>query len=149
MTGTATVALTELIPARADRRALLVATAANMGGLGLGPLSPDCSPVRRPSHHLGVRGVPGSAGRRGPGPAADPRNGEPTPAAHPALRRPRRPDPGRGEFLAAATAGFSAFSLLGLFAALAPTVLGSVMHQHSHAVQGRKCRPRFISFLWS
>jgi MFS family permease len=38
MTGTATVALTELIPARADRRALLVATAANMGGLGLGPL---------------------------------------------------------------------------------------------------------------
>ena len=38
MTGTATAALTELIPASASRRASLVATAANMGGLGLGPL---------------------------------------------------------------------------------------------------------------
>ena len=38
MTGTATAALTELVPAPAGRRASLVATAANMGGLGLGPL---------------------------------------------------------------------------------------------------------------
>jgi MFS family permease len=36
MTGTATAALTELAPA--SRRASLVATTANMGGLGLGPL---------------------------------------------------------------------------------------------------------------
>ncbi len=33
-------------------------------------------------------------------------------------------------------AGFAAFSLLGLFAALAPTFLGSVLHECSHAVQG-------------
>src|SRR5689334_2407030 len=38
MTGTATAAPTELVPASAGRRASLVATAANMGGLGLGPL---------------------------------------------------------------------------------------------------------------
>jgi MFS family permease len=38
MTGTATAALTELIPASDHRRASLVATAANIGGLGLGPL---------------------------------------------------------------------------------------------------------------
>ena len=38
MTGTATAALSELIPAPASRRASLAATAANMGGLGLGPL---------------------------------------------------------------------------------------------------------------
>jgi MFS family permease len=38
VTGTATAALTELIRASATRRASLVATAANMGGLGLGPL---------------------------------------------------------------------------------------------------------------
>src|ERR1700728_594973 len=38
MTGTATAMLTELIPTAAKRRASLVATAANMGGLGLGPL---------------------------------------------------------------------------------------------------------------
>ena len=36
MTGTATATLTELITA--GRQASLVATAANMGGLGLGPL---------------------------------------------------------------------------------------------------------------
>jgi MFS family permease len=33
-------------------------------------------------------------------------------------------------------AGFAAFSLLGLFAALAPTFLGNVLHERSHAVQG-------------
>ncbi len=38
MTGTATATLTELIPASASRRPSLVATAVNMGGLGLGPL---------------------------------------------------------------------------------------------------------------
>src|ERR1700689_714546 len=38
MTGTATATLTELIPADAHRRASLVATVANMAGLGLGPL---------------------------------------------------------------------------------------------------------------
>ena len=38
MTGTATATLTELVPASAGRRASLAATAANMGGLGLGPL---------------------------------------------------------------------------------------------------------------
>jgi hypothetical protein len=38
MTGTATAALTELVPASASRRASLVATAANRGGLGLGRL---------------------------------------------------------------------------------------------------------------
>ena len=48
MTGTATAALTELVPASASRRASLVATAANMGGLALGPSSPGSSPSTRP-----------------------------------------------------------------------------------------------------
>ena len=38
MTGTATATLTELVPASGRRRASLVATAANMAGLGLGSL---------------------------------------------------------------------------------------------------------------
>jgi MFS family permease len=46
------------------------------------------------------------------------------------------PERGRGEFIAAGVAGFAAFSLLGLFSALAPTFLGTVLHQSSHAVQG-------------
>jgi MFS family permease len=45
------------------------------------------------------------------------------------------PDRGRGEFIAAATAGFTAFSVLGLFSALAPTFLQR-MHEHSHATAG-------------
>ncbi len=50
---------------------------------------------------------------------------------------------GRKPVLAAAlglsalsTAAFAAFSLLGLFAALAPTFLGNVLHEDNHAVQG-------------
>jgi MFS family permease len=46
------------------------------------------------------------------------------------------PERGRSEFIAAAVAGFAAFALLGLFAALAPTFVGSVLHDNSHAVQG-------------
>src|ERR1700756_4860874 len=38
VTGTPPASPTELVPASASRRASLVATAANMGGLGLGPL---------------------------------------------------------------------------------------------------------------
>jgi MFS family permease len=59
-----------------------------------------------------------------------------------ALRRPVLrfaglgiPERGRGEFIAAAAAAFSAFSLLGLFSALAPTFLG-VMREHNHATAG-------------
>jgi MFS family permease len=43
---------------------------------------------------------------------------------------------GRAEFLAAGVAGFAAFTLLGLFTSLAPTFLGSVLHEHSRAVAG-------------
>jgi MFS family permease len=46
------------------------------------------------------------------------------------------PRAGRGEFIAAGFAGFAAFSLLGLFSALVPTFLGSVLHETSHAVAG-------------
>ena len=46
------------------------------------------------------------------------------------------PERGRSEFIAAGVAVFAAFSLLGLFAALAPTFLGNILHQNNHAVQG-------------
>jgi hypothetical protein len=57
------------------------------------------------------------------------------------------PERGRSEFIAAAVAGFAAFSLLGLFAALASTFLGSVLYQNSHAVQGAVVF--LLPFLWS
>jgi len=137
MTGTATAALTELLPAPASRRAPLVATAANMGGLGLGPLIAGLFAQYAPHPTTGVFEVylvmlaaaglcllfvPETV----------------SPRHRPTLRFAGLgiPEWGRGEFIAAAAAAFSAFSLLGLFAALAPTFLGSVMHEHSHAVQG-------------
>ena len=46
------------------------------------------------------------------------------------------PERGRAEFVAAGGGGFAAFSLLGLFAGLAPTFVGSVLHESNHAVQG-------------
>jgi MFS family permease len=137
MTGTATAALTELVPASASRRASLAATAANMGGLGLGPLIAGLFAQYAPHPtvlvfevYLGVLAaaslclllVPETVRQR----------------RRPTLRFGGLgiPERGRDEFIAAGVAGFAAFALLGLFAALAPTFLGTVLHENSHAVQG-------------
>jgi MFS family permease len=137
MTGTATAALTELIPAPASRRASLVATAANMGGLGLGPLIAGLFAQYAPHHttlvfeaYLAVLAAGGLCLLFVPETVS--------PRQRPTLRFAGLgiPEQGRGEFIAAGAAGFAAFSLLGLFSALAPTFLGSVLHEHSHAIQG-------------
>ena len=137
MTGTATAALAELVPASASRRASLVATAANMGGLGLGPLIAGLFAQYAPQPtvlvfevYLAVLAVAGLCLFLVPETVS--------PRRRPALRFAGLgiPERGRGEFIAAGVAGFAAFSLLGLFAALAPTFLGSVLHESSHAVQG-------------
>jgi MFS family permease len=137
MTGTATAALTELIPASASRRASLVATAANMGGLGLGPLIAGLF-AQYAAHpttvvfevYLAVLAAAGLCLFLVPETVS--------PRRWPALRFAGLgiPGQGRAEFIAAGAAGFAAFSLLGLFSALAPTFLGSVLHEDSHAVQG-------------
>ena len=137
MTGTATAALTELVPASASRRASLVATAANMGGVGLGPLIAGLFAQYLPHPttlvfevYLVVLAVAGLCLLLVPETVS--------PRRRPALRFAGLgiPERGRSEFIAAAVAGFAAFALLGLFAALAPTFVGSVLHDNSHAVQG-------------
>ncbi len=137
MTGTATAALTELVPAPAGRRASLVATAANMGGLGLGALVAGLFAQYLPhpttlvfAVYLALLAAAGGCLLFIPETVR--------PRRRPALRFAGLglPARGRGEFIAAAAAAFSAFSLLGLFSALAPTFLGSVLHEHNHAVQG-------------
>ena len=137
MTGTATAALAELVPASASRRASLVATAANMGGLGLGPLIAGLFAQYAPNPtvlvfevYLGVLAVAGLCLLLVPETVL--------PRRRPALRFAGLgiPERGRSEFIAAGAAGFAAFALLGLFAALAPTFLGTVLHQNNHAVQG-------------
>ena len=137
MTGTATATLTELIPASASRRASLVATAANMGGLGLGPLIAGLFAQYGPhltvlvfQVYLAVLAVAGLCLFLVPETVS--------PRRRPTVRFAGLtiPERGRGEFIAAGVAGFAAFSLLGLFAGLAPTFVGSVLHEPSHAVQG-------------
>ena len=137
MTGTATAALTELVPAPASRRASLVATAANMGGLGLGPLIAGLFAQYAPHPttlvfevYLAVLAAAGLCLLFIPETVS--------PRRRPVLRLAGLgiPEQSRGEFIAAAAAAFAAFSLLGLFAALAPTFLGNVLHEDNHAVQG-------------
>ena len=137
MTGTATATLTELVPAAARRRASLVATAANMGGLGLGSLVAGLFAQYAPhpttlvfavylaalaAAALMLLLVPETV----------------RPRTRPALRFAGLgiPARGRGEFIAAAVAAFAAFALLGLFSSLVPGFIGGVLHQDSHAVQG-------------
>src|SRR6201999_1681601 len=137
VTGTATAALSELSPASASRRASLVATAANMGGLGLGPLVAGLFAQYAPQPtvlvfevYLGLLAVAGLCLFLVPETVS--------PRRRPALRFAGLgiPARGRSEFLAAGAAAFAAFSLLGLFTALVPTFLGDVLHESSHALQG-------------
>jgi MFS family permease len=138
MTGTATAMLTELVAASARRRASVVATVANMAGLGLGPLIAGLLAQYAPQPTvlvyevylvvLAAAGlclfffVPETVSAR----------------QWPTLRFTGLgiPERGRSEFVAAGVAAFAAFSLLGLFSALAPSFLGGVLHEGSHAVQG-------------
>jgi MFS family permease len=138
VTGTATAAVSELVPGRARGRASLVASTANMGGLSLGPLIAGLFAEFGPSPtalvfevYLAVLAAAGLCLALVPETVRPPRS-------WPSLRFAGLglPERGRGEFWAAAVAGFSAFSLLGLFSALAPTFIGGVLGQHSHAVQG-------------
>ncbi len=137
VTGTATAALTDLVPASASRRASLAATAANMGGLGLGPLIAGLFAQYAPHPtvlvfevYLAVLAAAGLCLLLVPETVR--------PRRRPTLRFAGLglPQQGRREFVAAGVAAFSAFALLGLFSALAPTFLGGVLHETSHAVQG-------------
>src|SRR5208282_2455182 len=137
MTGTATATLTELVPALAGRRASLAATAANMGGLGLGPLIAGLFAQYAPHPttlvfevYLALLAAAGLCLLFVPETVS--------PRRRPTLRFAGLgiPERGRGQFIAAAVAAFAAFALLGLFSSLVPGFIGGVLHQDSHAVQG-------------
>jgi MFS family permease len=137
MTGTAAAMLTELVPASARRRASLVATAANMAGLGLGPLAAGLFAQYAPhpttlvfAAYLAVLAVAGLTLLLIPETVRA--------RTRPALRFAGLGIPARGrdEFIAAAVAAFAAFALLGLFSSLVPGFIGGQLHQGSHAVQG-------------
>jgi len=129
--------LTELAPGAGRARASLVATTANMAGLGLGPLVAGLLAQDAPHPttlvfevYLAVLAVAGLLLLLIP---------ETVHArTRPALRFAGLgiPERGRGEFIAAGVAGFAAFALLGLFSSLVPGFIAGQLHQGSHAVQG-------------
>jgi MFS family permease len=140
-TGTATATIADLTPTdtsdAAGPRAGLVAAAANMTGLGLGPVvagvlaqwAPD--PLRTPFLvDLGLVALAVACVLALPETVR--RTGE-------VVLRPQAvhvPPPIRPVFVRAAIAGFAGFAVLGLFTAVSPAFLGEVLHLSSPALVG-------------
>ncbi|MGH9130007.1 MAG: MFS transporter [Acidimicrobiales bacterium] len=137
VTGTATAALSELVRDGNGRRAALIATTVNMGGLGLGPLLAGFLAQYAPAPtvlvflvYIGLLVVAAAAIWVVPETV--------TSRGRLSLRFSGLGVPAnvRCEFASAGLAAFCAFTLLGLFSALAPSFLGGVLHEHNEALGG-------------
>ena len=124
--------------ARSSQRAQIVATAANLGGIGVGPLVAGLlaqyapQPLRLPYYVFGAALLvlavlialsPETADRPDPAPRY----------------RPQRivvPAHARRMFFAATATGTATFAVYGVFTSLAPSFLAGTLHQTSHAVAG-------------
>ncbi|WP_252444476.1 MFS transporter [Pseudonocardia humida] len=135
--GAATAAVIEAAPERLRSRAPAVATAANMGGLGLGPLLAGLAVQYLPAPlHLSFAvhavAVVGCAVLVLLAPETV------HVAEHPRLRPAALavPPPVRAVFAGAVTAGFAGFAVLGLFTAIAPRIVAEITGVDDHAVAG-------------
>ncbi|MFI8418894.1 MFS transporter [Streptomyces sp. NPDC085479] len=137
-TGAATAYVMELAPPGGTARATLVATAANMGGLGCGPLlagllaeyAPD--PLLLPfAVHLALVAVSALALQWLPETVAETK---PLSAVRP--RKPELPARVRAVFVPAAVASFVGFALFGVFTSVSPAFLARYLHVDNHAVSG-------------
>lgn len=136
-TGTATVFIVELAHPEHRSRATLAATAANIGGLGLGPVLAGAlaeylpSPLLLPfAVHLGLLAAAAVCI------LASPETVEVGRRARLRLQRLRVPQEVRPAFVTAAISGFAGFMVLGLFTALAPAFLGEVLGVNNLALIG-------------
>ncbi|MGQ4362888.1 MFS transporter [Streptomyces sp. SAS_272] len=137
-TGAATAYVMDLAPPDGAPRATLVATAANMGGLGCGPLLAGvlAQYADRPLYlpfavHLVL--IAGSAAvlARLPETVAD---RGPVGAVRP--QRPGLPSQVRTVFGPAAAASFAGFALFGVFTSVSPAFLARSLDVGNHAVSG-------------
>jgi MFS family permease len=137
-TGTAAAALSELEPQADNRRAALVSTASNMGGLGLGSLVAGLFAEYAPRPTILVYIffivllVPAAFGLLATPETVNPH--ERGLSLRP--QRLRVPAGIRPAFALLAAAVFCAFALLGLFSSLVPSFLGDQLREANHAVAG-------------
>ncbi|WP_456319222.1 MFS transporter [Kitasatospora cathayae] len=137
-TGTATAYVLELAPSRHEGRANFVAIAANMGGLGCGPLLSGLLAQYAPKPlvlpfavHLALLAVSFGLVLLLPETVVDAR---PLRTARP--NRPELPPEVRRVFVPAGIAAFAGFSLLGLFTSVSPAFLAQGLDVHNRAVVG-------------
>ncbi|MBT2482445.1 MFS transporter [Streptomyces sp. ISL-94] len=137
-TGAATAYVMELAPYGGTSRATFVATAANMGGLGCGPLLAGVLaqyavlPLYLPfAVHLAL--VAGSVAVLLRLPETV-REGRPLSTVRP--QRPGLPPQVRAVFGPAAIAAFVGFALFGVFTSVSPAFLAQSLDVHNHAVSG-------------
>lgn len=144
LTATATAYLSELhATARPDAgrtRSEIVATAANLGGIGLGPLLAGLL-AQYAGHALVLPYlvaealmVAGALALAVAPETATVLRGDQRPAYRP--QRVSVPDADRPLFFAVAVAGGAVFALFGLFTSVTPSLLADLLHNDSHAVAG-------------
>ncbi|TXS52967.1 MFS transporter [Streptomyces sp. t39] len=138
LSGAGTVTVMELAPPGRRSRAGFAATAANMGGLGCGPLLAGFLaeyapwPLTLPFlTHLALLAVAATVVLALPETVGNAR-----PGARPQPQGLYAPPQVRGVFAPAAMAAFAGFSLLGLFTAVAPSFLAETLGEKNLAVCG-------------
>lgn len=145
-TGTATVAVLELAPPHWRERATFFATAANMGGLGLGPMLAGVLSQYLPAPlvltylvHIALAILAVICVWRAPETVKKPR--------HPklAFQRLNVPPEVRGVFVPAAIAGFAGFAVCGFFTSIAPAMMGNVLGYDNRLLIGVVAGSIFIA----
>ena len=143
-TGTATAAVIEAAPPKWHNRAAAVATAANVGGLGAGPLLAGLLVQYAPEPlrltfivHIGLVLLAAVAV------VVVPETSERTGTI--GLQRLAVPPEVRGVFTIAAIAAFAGFAVTGLFASVAPAFISDVIGVTNHAVAGAVASAVFVA----
>jgi MFS family permease len=134
-TGTATVAVIEAAPPSWRTRAAAVATIANIGGLGAGPLLAGLLVEYAPAPlHLSFLVHMVLAALAGVAVLIVPETSQRT--GRIGVQRLSVPVEVRAVFVIASLAAFAGFAVTGLFAAVAPSFLSQVVGIDNHAVAG-------------
>lgn len=145
-TGTATVAVLELAPPQWRQKATFFATAANMGGLGLGPMLAGALSQYLPAPlaltylvHIGLALLALACVWSAPETVTRP--------ARPklSLQRLNVPPEVRGVFVPAAIAGFAGFAVCGFFTSIAPALMGNVLGYDNRLLIGVVAGSIFIA----